>query len=230
MFFFGLLPTGSHLTNPLRGDRSYQQPAFELPLSVAGCSCAFVVTKGNSQTHVGRPSTWTSASSRKTSWNTRKNWGPIIKTCSANSPQSWMSRWDSPWVGSSCPFIESAHLLPNARRTGKSLFSCCRNHCTLHEHHAADLSSPLCAALPQGKDQGREKAGEKRWGPRYFPQFSEAFFQTIWAVGFLGHTDPIRHQETLGSAPSRVYYHSLHPWFRSSPRPPPPPRLWGGVT
>ena len=63
------------------------------------------VTKGNLQMHVARPWMWMSASSRRTSWSTRRNWGPITRTCSASSRQSWMSRWGFPRL---C--IGSAHF------------------------------------------------------------------------------------------------------------------------
>lgn len=45
---------GSHLTDPLLGGRAYQQPDFELPLSLA-VNLLIAVTKGSLQMCVGRP-------------------------------------------------------------------------------------------------------------------------------------------------------------------------------
>ena len=153
---------GSHLTDPLLSGWVYQQPDFELPLSLA-VNLLIAVTKGNLQMRVGRPWMWMSASSRRTSWSTRRNWDPIIRTCSANSQQSWMSRWGFPWGSPSGPFIESAHFIPDARRTRKSLFVflLLKSLC-FHEHHVPELFSPPCTTSPVSKE--RDQVGEKSVG------------------------------------------------------------------
>lgn len=104
-----------------------------------------------------------SASSRRTSWSTRRNWDPIIRTCSANSQQSWVSRWGFPWSSPSGPCIERAHFIPSARRTGKSLFVfLLLKSLYFPEHHVAELFSPPCTTSPVSKE--RDQVGEKSVG------------------------------------------------------------------
>ena len=146
------------------------------------------VTKGNLQMRVARPWMWMSASSRRTSWSTRRNWGPITRTCSASSRQSWMSRWGFPHL---C--IGSAHSIPHATKTGKSLFLfLLLKSLHFHEHLVPELFSSPCTSplVSKERDQIGEKSVEKEnWEPRCFPVFRD-IYPNQTCVGFLEQMTP----------------------------------------
>lgn len=107
----------------------------------------------------------------------------------------------APWCtraisGQKVPFA------PNARRTGKRPFSCCRNHCISTMLLICSLSRAH-HLVPQSRDQAGGKLCRKRLlEPRYFPQ-------STWTLGFLDYVSPIKCWGTLGGIPMRVCCHPL---------------------